>query len=551
MDDAETFDYVVVGSGSAGAVVARRLSDAAGCSVLLLEAGGGESSWKIQIPSAYAYPLADPRFSWRYETEPQPRLGGRRVAWPAGRVLGGSSSINGMVFLRGHPGIFDEWAQEAPGWAYADVLPYFKRAESREAGGDTWRGGDGPLAVAAPRWRTPLFSAFIDAGVQAGYARTRDFNGEHAEGFGPFEMTVDRGTRASTYRAYLRPVRGRRNLAIRAHAAATRIVLEGRRAVGVHYVMHGKTRTVRAGKEVILCAGAVNTPRLLLLSGIGPAEELGALGIPVIHNLPGVGRNLQDHLELYIQFRCKQPVSLYPYLSLPGKIRIGAEWYLARSGLCTTNHAEAGALIRRPGAAGAVPDVQFHFVPMAIDYHGRSPVADHSFQVHAGPTRQTSVGRITLASKDPLATPTIDPNYLDTEDDRAAMRDCVRMARQVIAQPAMSAFAGAELAPGAAVQSDEALDAFIQAGAESGYHYGGTCRMGRDAMAVTDELGRVRGVGGLRVADASLMPRIVNCNTNAPTIMIGEKIADHVLGRSMLATAEPAHGGRAKVAAHA
>ena len=531
---AKQFDYIVVGSGSAGSAMARRLSDDPAHRVLLLEAGGSEASWKIQMPSAYAYPLADKRYSWCYQTEPQAHLQGRRIAWPAGRVLGGSSSINGMVFLRGHPACFDEWAANgAPGWSYADVLPYFMRAETRAAGGSPWRGDHGPLAVVAPRWRSPLFEAFVRAGVQAGYAETPDFNGAQPEGFGPFEMTVDRGVRASTWRAYLKPVLPRANLVVTSHAEVTRVLIERGRAIGVEYKTADGSVRATADREVVLCAGAIHSPRLLLLSGIGPADELGALDIPVAHDLPGVGRNLQDHLELYVQFNCKQPVSLYPYLQLPGKVRIGAEWFLNHSGLCTTNHAEAGALIRRSPASPA-PDVQFHFVPMAIDYHGKSPVEGHSFQVHAGPTGQTSVGAVTLKSADPFEAPRLDPNYLSTEADRAAMRDCVRMARDVMAQPAMAAFAGAEISPGVGAQTDAALDEFVQRTAESGYHYGGTCRMGQDADAVTDEAGRVRGLAGLRVADASIMPRIVNCNTNAASIMIGEKVADHVLGRGML-----------------
>ena len=532
------FDYIVVGSGSAGSAMARRLSDDPTCRVLLLEAGGSDSTWKIQMPSAYSYPLADRRYSWCYETEPQPHLQGRRIAWPAGRVLGGSSSINGMVFLRGHPANFDGWAANgAAGWSYAEVLPYFKRAETRIAGANGFRGDSGPMTISPPLWRTPLYDAFVRAGVEAGFAQTDDFNGAAPEGFGPFEMNVKRGVRASTYRAYLRPVRGRANLEVAVGAQVTRIVVAQGRAIAVEYATaRGKTRA-NCDREIVLCAGAIHSPRLLLLSGIGPADELRALGIPVLQDLPGVGRNLQDHLELYVQFNALQPVTLYSHLSLRGKVRIGAEWFLNNSGLGTTNHAEAGALIRRSPASPS-PDVQFHFVPMAIDYHGNSPVRGHSFQVHAGPTAQTSVGAITLASADPRAAPRLDPNYLSTDADRSAMRDCVRIAREVMAQPAMRSFAGAEIAPGSAAQSDRDLDEFIQRTAESGYHYGGTCRMGRDSDAVTDEAGRVRGVAGLRVADASIMPRLVNCNTNAASIMIGEKIADHVLGREMLPAAD-------------
>ena len=541
------YDYIVVGSGSAGSVVARRLSDDPLCRVLLVEAGGSDATWKIRMPSAYSYPLQDPRYSWCYQTEPQTNLGGRRIAWPAGRVLGGSSSINGMVFLRGHPDNFDAWeAAGASGWSYADVLPYFRAIEHRVAGADVYRGGDGPLSVMPPHWRSPLFEAFVHSGVEAGYAETADFNGATPEGFGPFEMTVDKGVRASTYRAFVKPVETRANLTILTKAAVTRVLIERGRAVGIEYHRDGALHVVRAGAEVILSGGAIQSPRLLMLSGIGPAGELDSLGIPVAHDLPGVGRNLQDHLELYVQFECTKPVSLYPYLKPLGKLRIGTEWFLSRTGLCATNHAEAGALIRSSSDA-ASPDIQMHFVPMAIDYHGNSPSGGHSFQCHVGPTLPTSTGTVSLTSANPSAAPRLDPNYLSTEADRAAMRRSIRLTREIIAQPAMQRFAGLEIAPGRDAISDADLDVFVQQNAESGYHYCGTCRMGDGPDAVTDPVGRVHGIAGLRIADTSLMPSIVYCNTNAAAVMIGAKIADHVRGGAMLPPFEPGRPARTPV----
>jgi choline dehydrogenase len=527
-------DFIIVGAGSAGCVLANRLTEDPDVSLLVIEAGGPDHwwDWTIHMPAALAYPLATDRVNWAYHSEPEPGMEQRRMYCPRGRVLGGSSSINGMAYVRGHARDYDRWAQSdgMRGWSYADCLPYFKKAESLDLGGDQYRGGDGPLKVSAGKMRNPLFHAWIKAGRQAGYPVTDDPNGVQQEGLGRMDMTVGEGRRWSAARAYLHPVRHRPGLAVMLRTPTTRILVENGRAIGVEVAHGAGARRIRARREVILCGGAINSPQLLMLSGIGPADHLGQHGIPVIQDLPGVGANLQDHLEVYIQQACLQPVSLYGTQHPVRKMLIGMEWILAKTGLGATSHFEAGGFIRsRAGVEH--PDLQYHFLPIAVNYDGRNPWETHGFQAHVGPMRPTSRGHVRLKSADPQAAPSIQFNYMTTEGDRREMRDAVRLTREILAQPAFAKLRGGELSPGEDIQLDGEIDAFIRQRGESAYHPSCTCAMGTDAMAVVDGAGRVHGVGGLRVIDASIMPTIVSGNLNAPTIMLAEKLADVVRGR--------------------
>jgi choline dehydrogenase len=532
----QQFDYVIVGAGSAGCVLADRLSADGRDRVLLIEYGGGEGSIYIQMPSALSIPMNMPKYNWFYHTEPEPHLDGRSLHTPRGKVLGGSSSINGLVYIRGNPQDFERWAQEgALGWAYRDVLPYFKRAERRQEGGDRYRGDSGKLMTSYGSMRNPLHAAWLAAAGQAGYPHSEDVNGFQQEGFGRMDMTVGEGRRCSAARAYLRPALGRPNLTVITHALATRVLFEGRRARGLAYVRGGQTHRVRVDKELILSAGPINSPQLLKLSGVGPGQELQSLGIEVVHDLPGVGENLQDHLEFYFQVACKEPITLYSSINPWSRALIGARWILRKDGLGATNHFETCGFIRsRSGVE--YPDIQYHFLPMAVAYDGSTLAQEHGFQAHVGPMRSKSRGWVRLASPDPLEKPKILFNYLSEPDDWTEMRACVRLTREIFAQPAFDRYRGRELQPGDQVQTDAQIDAFVRSKVESAYHPSCSCKMGAagDPSAVVDSQARVRGLEGLRVVDSSIMPSITTGNLNAPTIMLAEKAADHILGRGML-----------------
>jgi choline dehydrogenase len=535
--DKEAFDFIIVGAGSAGCVLADRLSADGGNRVLVLEFGGSDRSVLIQMPAALSIPMNMAKYNWRYETEPEPHLGGRRLHCPRGKVIGGSSSINGLVYVRGNPLDFERWEEEgAAGWGYRHVLPYFQRAESRQEGGDAWRGGSGPLSTRYGRIENPLYKAFVEAAKQAGYPATDDINGEQQEGFGRMDMTVRDGVRWSAANAYLKPAMRRANLEVRTHALVTRILFEGTRAVGVRYAQGGLEHDVMADREVILSGGPINSPHLLKLSGVGPADELQGLGIDVVRDLPGVGENLQDHLEFYFQVACTQPITLYSWQGPLGKAAVGARWLLRRDWLGATNHFETCGFIRsRPGIR--YPDIQYHFLPLAVTYDGKGLASEHGFQAHVGPMRSKSRGFVRLKSSDPREHPRIQFNYMSHEDDWTEMRACVRLTREIFAQPAFDPYRGREIQPGEHVRTDEDIDAFVREKVESAYHPSCSCRMGRpsDPMAVVDSETRVIGLERLRVVDSSIMPSITTGNLNAPTIMIGEKGADHILGRPLAA----------------
>ncbi len=535
--DAREFDYVIVGAGSAGCVLAARLTEDADVTVLLIEAGGSDRSIFIQMPSALSIPMNMARYNWFFESEPEPYLDGRRLHCPRGKVLGGSSSINGMVYVRGHACDFEEWQEQgAEGWGYSNCLPYFRRAETWTGGGDQYRGAEGPLGTCnGNEMENPLYRAFVEAGREAGYLETEDYNGRQQDGFGAMHMTVKDGRRWSTANAYLKPARGRPNLAVATEALTRQVVFEGRKAVGVVYEEGGATITVRARREVILSAGSIGSPMILQLSGVGPAEVLQAAGVPVIHELPGVGENLQDHLEVYFQFRCTQPITLNGRLDPFNKLLIGARWFFFKDGLGATNHFESCAFIRsRAGIKW--PDIQYHFLPGAMRYDGNAAFTGHGFQVHVGPNKPKSRGRLRILSADPRAKPSVLFNYMEREEDREAFRACIRLTREIMAQAAMDPYRGEEIQPGAAATDDAALDAWIRANAESAYHPSCTCKIGADddPMAVLDPQCRVRGLENLRVVDSSVFPTITNGNLNAPTIMVGEKAADIIRGKPPL-----------------
>jgi choline dehydrogenase len=532
---AGTYDFAIVGGGSAGCALANRLSADRSTRVVVLEAG--RPDWRfdvfIHMPAALPFPIGSRFYDWRYESEPEARMGGRRIYHARGKVLGGSSSINGMIFQRGNPLDFEKWGRE-PGlerWDYAHCLPYFKRMETCLAGADEWRGGDGPLVLERGPCEGPLFDAFFAAVQEAGHPLTDDVNGYRQEGFAAFDRNIHRGRRLSAARAYLHPVMDRPNLEVRCGRLASRVLFEGTRAVGVEALHRGRREVVRAG-EVILCGGAINSPQLLQLSGVGAADVLRRLGIDVVADLPGVGEDMQDHLEVYVQYASTQPVSMQPALKWRNRPAVGARWLFARSGPGATNHFEAGGFVRSNEDV-EYPNLMFHFLPLAVRYDGSAPASEHGFQVHVGPMNSDVRGSVRIVSADPRAHPALRFNYLSTEQDRREWIEAVRCARRILTQPAFGELSGGELSPGPAVETDEEILDWVARDAETALHPSCTCRMGTDDMAVVDPSSmRVHGLEGLRVVDASVMPYVTNANIYAPTMMIAEKAADLVLGRT-------------------
>ena len=532
MGKIKEYDYIVVGAGSAGAIVASRLSEDASCNVLLVEYGGSDRSVFIRMPSALGIPMNSKKYNWGFETAPEPFLNNRAMNCPRGKVIGGTSSINGMVYVRGNAQDFDEWESSgAAGWNYQNCLPYFKKFENHSCRDSEYTGNEGPVVISGGNnMRNPLYRAFIDAGVDAGYGETLDYNGYRQEGFGQKFMNVDRGIRASTGYSYLKTAKKRANLTILKHALVSKIVFEGKTATGIQCEIRGASKLFGAKSEVILCAGAIGSPQLLQVSGVGSSVALKAADIEVVHDLPGVGENLQDHLEFNFQYRCKQPISLNSELGLFKKALIGARWLLFKTGLGRTNHFESCAFIRsRAGVKW--PDIQYHFLPGAITYDGSVAFKGHGFQVHVGHNKPSSRGHVKAMSADVRQAPEILFNYLETEHDRQGFRDCVHLTREIMSQPSMDAFRGEVIQPTAEIQTDEQIDQFVRESVDSAYHPCGTCKMGIDALAVVDAELRVHGLANIRVIDASVFPTIPNGNLNAPTMMLAERGADFIKGQ--------------------
>ena len=532
------FDYIIVGAGSAGCILANRLSESGEYQVLLLETGGSDKNILIQMPTALSYPMNTEKYCWQFHSRPELYLDNREMHCPRGKVLGGSSSINGMVYVRGHARDYDEWQEKgAEGWSYADCLPYFKKSESWQNGEDKYRGGHGPVATCGGNNMrlNPLYQAFIDAGVEAGYPKTSDYNGEQQEGFGQMHMTVDKGVRASTANAHLTVAKRRNNLTVITGAVVGKVILKDSTAIGVEYTKDKQNVDVRAEREVILSAGSIGSPQILQLSGIGPRDVLSDAGIECQHDLPGVGENLQDHLEVYFQYKCKKPITLNSKLNLWSKFLIGVRWILFKTGLGATNHFESCGFIRsRAGLEW--PNIQYHFLPAAMRYDGNAAFAGHGYQVHVGPNKPSSRGRVKIVNDNPHTKPDILFNYIQTVQDKQDWRDCIRLTREILSQKALEVYRGGEIQPGDEINNDDEIDAWVRANVESAYHASCTCKMGAesDPMAVVDNRGRVHGVEKLRVVDSSIFPTIPNGNLNGPTLMVAEKLADDILGNQPL-----------------
>ena len=538
MENLKSYDYIVVGAGSAGAIVASRLSEDSTCTVLLLEYGGSDHSIFLRMPTALGIPMNTKKYNWGFESITEPHVNNRRMNCPRGKVVGGSSSINGMVYVRGNPLDYDEWESSgATGWNYQNCLPYFKKLENHQCLSSEYTGNDGPVAVSGGNnMRNPLYRAFINAGVEAGYTETEDYNGFRQEGFGQKFMNVDKGIRASTGHAYLKKAKKRPNLTVVKHALVTKVLFDDKTATGVKCDIRGDIKKFTANKEVILCAGSIGTPQLLQVSGVGPRDVLEAASIELIHESPGVGQNLQDHLEFNFQYRCKEPITLNSELGLFKKALIGARWLLFKTGLGSSNHFESCAFIRSK-AGVKWPDIQYHFLPGAITYDGTVAFKGHGFQVHVGHNKPTSRGHVRVTSKDIKKHPDILFNYLETEEDKQGFRDCVRLTREIMSQVAMSRYRGEVIQPTDDVQDDDQIDAFVRDAVDSAYHPSCSCKMGIDPMSVVDPDLKVHGLSRLRIVDSSVFPTIPNGNLNAPTMMLAERGADLIKG----STIQPKH----------
>ena len=538
MENLKSYDYIVVGAGSAGAIVASRLSEDSTCTVLLLEYGGSDHSIFLRMPTALGIPMNTKKYNWGFESITEPHVNNRRMNCPRGKVVGGSSSINGMVYVRGNPLDYDEWESSgATGWNYQNCLPYFKKLENHQCLSSEYTGNDGPVAVSGGNnMRNPLYRAFINAGVEAGYTETEDYNGFRQEGFGQKFMNVDKGIRASTGHAYLKKAKKRPNLTVVKHALVTKVLFDGKTATGVKCDIRGDIKKFTANKEVILCAGSIGTPQLLQVSGVGPRDVLEAASIELVHESPGVGQNLQDHLEFNFQYRCKEPITLNSELGLFKKALIGARWLLFKTGLGRSNHFESCAFIRSK-AGVKWPDIQYHFLPGAITYDGTVAFKGHGFQVHVGHNKPTSRGHVRVTSKDIKKHPDILFNYLETEEDKQGFRNCVRLTREIMSQAAMSRYRGEVIQPADDVQDDDQIDAFVRDAVDSAYHPSCSCKMGVDPMSVVDPDLKVHGLSRLRIVDSSVFPTIPNGNLNAPTMMLAERGADLIKG----STIQPKH----------